>query len=320
MEVCLGLLWLLDGLLQLQPHMFGAYFFTDTLGMAIMGLPGPLSSADSHLVAVLAAHPAAWNLLFATIQLALGAGLLWRRSAAVALGASIPWALAVWGIGEGLGGLRMEGTSLLTGAPGPALLYGAVAVLIWPRRESCEPRLGPTAARTCWAAVWAGGALMELQGVNHSPGVPAAQIAASSSGQPHLVAAVGSAMSRLFAGQGAAFAVCLGAVGLFAGLGALWGGTRGAACIAGAGAAIFVGVIGQDLGGVFGGQATDPGSGPLLLLLAAIVWRQRTASSGPSPSPLPSRSRRSAGQRTMADAIVAPLLSSSVAPLTGDGT
>ena len=67
--------------------------------------------------------------------------------------------------------LFMGGTSLLTGAPGAALLYAIIAVVIWP------PRIRAGAGRLAWAVVWVGSALLELQATNHAAGVPAAQIA-----------------------------------------------------------------------------------------------------------------------------------------------
>ena len=45
-EVALGVLWLLDGVLQFQPYMFTRAFMDGILGMANMGLPGPLARAD----------------------------------------------------------------------------------------------------------------------------------------------------------------------------------------------------------------------------------------------------------------------------------
>jgi hypothetical protein len=42
--------------------------------------------------------------------------------------------------------------------------------------------------------------------------------------------------------------------------------------------AVFVGLVGQDLGATFTGHGTDPGSGPLLILLALALWRPRLSS------------------------------------------
>ena len=43
LEIALGALWFVDGLLQLQPFMFTREFYNGVLGMANMGLPGPVA-------------------------------------------------------------------------------------------------------------------------------------------------------------------------------------------------------------------------------------------------------------------------------------
>ena len=45
------------------------------------------------------------NAIFATIQVALGLGIAWRPTVRLALAASVLWSLAVWFLGEGLGGV-----------------------------------------------------------------------------------------------------------------------------------------------------------------------------------------------------------------------
>src|SRR5580704_16165052 len=114
LEIALGALWLLDGALQFQPYMFSQAFFAGILGMANMGLPRSLSNADVRVASLLVAHPVVWNAIFASLQVALGLGLLWPRTARLARLVSIPWALGVWIIGEGVGGLFMGATSLVT--------------------------------------------------------------------------------------------------------------------------------------------------------------------------------------------------------------
>ena len=55
----------------------------------------------------------------------------------VALAASVPWSLAVWWLGEGLGGLLAPGASFVTGAPGAVILYAVLAA-------ASSPALAPT--------------------------------------------------------------------------------------------------------------------------------------------------------------------------------
>ncbi len=181
LEMVLGALWLVDGLLQLQPFMFSREFYNGVLGMANMGLPGPVADADYHVATLLTAHPALWNTGFAGLQLLLGLGLLWRRTARVALICSVPWALGVWAIGEGFGGMFMSGTSLLTGAPGAALLYGLIALLLLSTAaDARQPglligRAGLRIGAAGWALIWTAGAAVGArrdQSRGRSPGRP----------------------------------------------------------------------------------------------------------------------------------------------------
>src|ERR1700744_4774160 len=118
-------------------------------------------------------HPLAWNALFATIQLALAAGLFFRATTRAALAGTVAWGLAVWWLAEGLGMMFGGMGNPLTGAPGGALLYALVAVLLWPRPGHEDPAEAATSsvagasllgrwARPAWSVLWAGLAAMVL--------------------------------------------------------------------------------------------------------------------------------------------------------------
>ena len=72
----LGGLWLLDGALQFQPYMFTKAVLASTLGMANMGLPGPLSGLLYRVSGLVTPQPVLWNAAFASLQVLIGAGLL----------------------------------------------------------------------------------------------------------------------------------------------------------------------------------------------------------------------------------------------------
>lgn len=93
LQVALGLLWLLDGVLQAQPFMFTRGFATQVIAAAGQGQPGFVAVPIDWVANVVAAHPVAWNVPFAAIQLLLGLGLLVPRTARLTLAASIAWAL-----------------------------------------------------------------------------------------------------------------------------------------------------------------------------------------------------------------------------------
>ena len=131
-QIALGVLWLADGALQLQPVMFGRGFVNQILMPAYMGSPSGVTAPALAFDRLVLHAPAAWNAAFAVTQLLIGAALLWRPTVRAALAASIAWALAVWWFGEGLGGVLSGTASPLTGAPGAVILYALLAVLAWP--------------------------------------------------------------------------------------------------------------------------------------------------------------------------------------------
>jgi hypothetical protein len=296
LEIALGALWLLDGALQFQPYMFTKPFFEGILGMANMGLPGPVSTVDLHIADMLLVQPALFNSIFAALQVAVGIGLLLRRTANIARGISVVWALGVWAIGEGFGGLGMDGTGILTGAPGAALLYAVLGLVLWPAPRpaglgstsgaplGCALRPNGIAVadggavlrgrwvRHCWLVLWIGLALLEFEPFNHAAGVPGAQLVDIGQGEPTGVASVNAAVGGLVAGSGLVFAVLLGLCCVFVGVGALAPRTRRLALGVGIALAGLTGLFGQDLGGLLTGQATDPGTGPLLVLFALSLW------------------------------------------------
>ena len=281
LEMALGVLWLADGILQWQPYMFSSAFFGNMLGMANMGLPGPVSAVLYRTTTMLTAQPVIWNAAFASLQLAIGAGLLWGRTASLARPVSIAWALAVWVAGEGLGGLFMPGVSALNGAPGAALLYALIALILWPRRPDDGPAaadaglLGGRVALWCWTVLWSGLALLELGGANHAAAVPAAEVANIGEGEPGWLAALNSHAGHLLAGHGALFALLAAVIEVAVGWCVLRPTWRRSALAAGIAVAILYGVFGQDLGGLLTGQATDPGTAPLFVLVALALWPRR---------------------------------------------
>ena len=162
LQIALGAVWLLDAALQYQPYMF-TRGFPDMLAMAATGQPGIVAGPVTLTAQAVSASPAAWNAAFATIQLALAVGLLFRATARAALAGTVVWALSVWWLGEGLGGIFTTAASPLTGAPGAAVLYALVAVLAWPGDREEQPG-GSVAdgsplgryAKLPWLLLWTG--------------------------------------------------------------------------------------------------------------------------------------------------------------------
>jgi hypothetical protein len=239
LQVALGVLWLLDGVLQAQSFMWTRAFATQMIAGVGQGQPGFVSGPVHWASTVIAAHPVAWNVPSVAIQLLIGVGLLVRRTARPALAVSIAWALAVWYLGEGLSGLASGHASLITGAPGSALLYAVLAAAAWPREDSS--REGPaTWLPYAWAVLWCGAAVFQA--------VP------------------GQAPDN-----GPLLAALLVVAEYLVGVGALARWTRVPAVTVGLVLALVFWVFGQDLGALGSGQATDPNSGPVLALMAIAL-------------------------------------------------
>ena len=263
----LGALWLLDAVLQAQPQMFSADWWRSNLAGSAMGQPYFIRQSIVWVVAIVARHPAIWNTAFVSIQLAVGVALLAGRLERSAIVVSVPWALGVWWVGEGLGMLPTGFATLATGAPGAVLLYPLIGLLAWPGSLR-SPKSGPVAtapAAGSWMTLWAGLSLLQLPLLYPAGQVLRANAQELSDGHPGWLAGVA-------AGHAAAFFAMLAVVQVAVGVGVLWRRTRGPAVFAGVVLAAAYWLFFQYLGGMVAGGSTDPSSGPLLALLGLALW------------------------------------------------
>src|SRR5215471_1907770 len=145
LQICLGLIWLLDAALQYQPFMFGPGFVTKGIEPAAAGNPLVIVSSVTWASHVMLAHVAVYNAMFASIQLLLAIGFFFRRTVQLALAASIIWALSIWWFGESLGGI-LTGTSPLAGLPGAVVLYALIAIVLWPNGSAAHEPTSAAAA------------------------------------------------------------------------------------------------------------------------------------------------------------------------------
>ena len=254
--------------LQLQPIMFTRGFVTQILMPATMGSPAGVTGPALAFSRLVLHDPAGWDAAFATIQLLLGAGLLWRRSVRAALAASIGWALAVWWFGEALGGVLSGTASPLTGAPGAVLLYALVAVLAWPGRAgrpvAAASPLGRHGAALAWLLLWASSAYLLLQPANRAPLSLHNALAGLATGEPGWLAGVDRAVASPAGSHGLAIAIGL-AVACLAIAAGCCGLPPPAALLLSVVLALVIWVFGENFGGLLTGQATDPNTGPLLM-------------------------------------------------------
>jgi hypothetical protein len=160
----LGVLWLIDGLLQLQPQMFTMNMVNGVMVPTLQNQPSPVAASLQWIISVTTHNLILVNLLIAVVQIVIGILLisgLWVRWTIIA---SIVWALLVWYGGEGMSMLLTGQAGILTGAPGAVLLYPLLGLLLYPRKEDPERGLLPRSTfRYILAGFWFFSALLQLQ-------------------------------------------------------------------------------------------------------------------------------------------------------------
>jgi cytochrome oxidase Cu insertion factor (SCO1/SenC/PrrC family) len=300
LRVALGLLWLVDGLLQAQPTMPSA-FITSMLNPQLATAPHWLVAWIDPMARLWEQHPVSADATTVWIQVGLGLGLLvggrgrWAKALVVG---SIGWAMFVWVFGEVLGGLTDPSTSWLTGAPGAALFYaigGAVLLLPWPSWTA------GVATRVLRAVVGVtlllGAVLQALPRAGYWTGLHLSGLFddAARGGIPGpLSTPIAWVSSHVVTDPAAVNAVLIGAlvaVGVGLVLGVLPRAMSATAMVLCAIAWWF----GQGLG-VFGGAGTDPNSGLVLIVFLAAGWPRvhagDAAASAPAPAAPPQWRRR----------------------------
>jgi len=277
LQLALGVIWVLDGILQFQPSMF-TRSFPGMLAESAHANPAVVAGPITWSAHLIDHHVVVLNALFATTQLALGLGIAWRPTVRLALAASIAWSLAVWWLGEGFGGILAGTASPVSGAPGPVIIYAVLAVLLWPAdRDPGAPSVagravGRRPAQAVWLVLWGSLAAFALLPASRAPGAISDLLTGGADGAPAWLAWIdthaASALNQhgLPASIVLAVLLALVAVGVF--LPAPF--VRAVIVLAVALAAALW--LAQGMGELFTGMATDPESGPLLALLALSFW------------------------------------------------
>ena len=204
LQIVLGLFWLLDAGLQFQPFMFGKGFTTTYLLNNAQGQPDVIRWIITNVGNFVGPHVAVWNTFFALIQVAIGGGLLFRRTVRPALAVSFFWAFGVWFFGEGLGLILTGSASALTGAPGSVFMYGLIGLMAWPRRAGerandsveVEQKVGVASSAAAqgiggavtplavWSGYWALAAVLFLLPDNRTQTSVSSAISGMSAGEP----------------------------------------------------------------------------------------------------------------------------------------
>jgi hypothetical protein len=317
-QIALGLFWILDAALQFQPYMFSKNFVNTFILANAAGQPAVIRWVITNVGHFLAPHVDVWNALFAVIQLAIGIGLLFRRTVRPALALSFPYVLGVWVFGEGLGMLFTGTATALTGAPGSVLMYALIGLMAWPSRlaaqpgEATPPPLvgidepvgvassaaarglgGPVTPLVVWSGFWVLAAILFLLPDNRTQTSISSSIIGMAPGNAHWYAHSLTSVGNHLTSAGTAGAWVLAAVSLFIGLGPLVARRPGPFLAAGGLLTFLFWITGQGLlGGILTGSGTDPNTGPLVILLALAMVPTRRAEPLTSPVPVSSLLRR----------------------------
>jgi len=277
LQLALGVIWVLDGILQYQPSMF-TKSFPGMLAESARGNPAVVATPITWSANLIDHHVAVLNAVFATVQLALGLGIAWRPTVRLALAASVAWSLVVWWLGEGFGGILAGTASPVNGAPGPVVLYAVLAVLLWPAdRDPSAPfvagrAVGRRVARATWLVLWGSLAAFALLPASRAPGAMSEMLSDGASGAPAWLAWIDTHAASALNDRGLPASIVL-AVLLTAVAVAVYlppPVVRAALVLALVLAAALW--LAQGMGELFTGMATDPESGPLLALLALAFW------------------------------------------------
>lgn len=163
----LGILWLIDGILQLQPQMYTMNMLNGIMKPMLQGQPGAVESSLSWIVQVTTQNLTLVNLSIAVVQMLIGLSLLLGRGVKVALLVSIVWSFIVWYGGEGMSMLLTGQASALTGAPGAVLIYALLALVVYPFSPTTNPDEGGILSRQqfhrAFALFWIFMAVLQLQ-------------------------------------------------------------------------------------------------------------------------------------------------------------
>jgi hypothetical protein len=269
LQITLGVIWLLDGGLQFQ-SVFYSHGFTDGLREQAAGQPIWLADSITWAAGLAAHDLGVWNTLFALTQVLIGLGLLWRPTVRPALAASFAWVLFVWWFGEAFGMLFANMAEPLTGAPGGVLLYALVGALVWPG-EGAGGLLSARGARIMWAALWLIMAWLWLGPASSGADSVSDVLKAGGSGMGWLTS-VQSWIAAAAAGGGLVIALVFAVVSAAIAIGVAADRWARPLLWVSIGMNLLLWVLGQSVGEIFAGGATDPNAGPLFILLALAMF------------------------------------------------
>lgn len=268
-QITIGVLWLINGLLQLQPKMMTDKFADKVILPVATGQPGIISEPVHFAVNLILSNPILFDVCFGLIQLTIGLLILNKKTLKVGLIASIVWGVGVWIFGEGAGGIFGGHSLLLTGAPGAALIYALISLGVYPFKSSAKK---PAAwLKYAWLGLWVVSGLLMLWS-EVTPLMLSKIVEVMSVGAPHWIRVIDNHVATWLAAKAKWQLLIAVLIYFMVGLSALaQKNIQFAGILIGTLIALFFWLVGQNMGGYYTGLATDLNTAPLIILLGLSV-------------------------------------------------
>jgi hypothetical protein len=266
----LGILWVVDAVLQVQPKMFSDEFISGVLQPTLQNQPAFLTSLINFGITLFSANIFLANLGAFFIQLLIGLMIFFpsrQKIFKVGLVLSILWGLAIWVFGEGLGGLFTGMSSFYTGAPGSVVIYIIAALFLLFPTYFAVKNLSKVIG-----SLFIVGALLQLQPNFWTADGVKSIFNLAASDTDSLISQPASALASLVSQSPIVANAILALLLLNVGLLLLFYANRLVVSVA----IVFLLIVwwlGQDFGGIltfYSGTSTDPNTAPVLALLLAL--------------------------------------------------
>ncbi len=295
LQITLGVIWLIDAILQAQPWMFSKAFGNTIIKGSAMGQPALLGEPLLWIAGIVI-HCPQLNVIFMLAQFAIAFGLFSKKTLKPALAASFFWGIGVWYVGDGLGGLFTGGSLMLVGFPTAPILYSIISIALWPRENASQvpvkgeslvgsvvqrmdrlfSKISVRLADVSWPALWVLGAIYALLPSQLTSNALSQAIKSSASVSPGWLSRLDNQVISFVHSLGITLVIALIVIQFLVGIGYLFPTTRKASLAAGSIVVIGYWVFGQALGAITTGQSTDINSAPLFILLALVIFAQHS--------------------------------------------
>lgn len=284
LQSSLGLLWIVDALLQIQPAMAASFTKQILAPLVSSSQPDVLNLILRWEIYGWQVHPITTDIATALIQMGLGITILAGKNTIfgkIGLWLSIAWSLMIWIGGEAFGGILASGSSEITGWPGAVLFYGIGAIFLLLPYSAWNSGKVTKTIHYCLGSTLILGAF--LQGVFQNSFWKSHQLSSlfadmASAPQPSFLSIPITAISHWTANDPVIWNGAFTAIMAVLGIGYLTNKATKKWTLAVALWLLATWWIGQDFGGIFSGTGTDPNlSFPLLLLLITARLAPTTA-------------------------------------------